>query len=252
VNTLDVATVEEYQGELCGFSESNCVMVPNIWKPIEPSTNYWSGQSTVPLGVSLMKYPQFASVGVNGYPGGDSDYSSLQMKLQKRLTAHFTTLVAFTWAKLMTDDAGSATLAFIGNHNGTIQDAMNLNLEHSVSSQDEKYNLTGNLSYDLPIGKGRAVNLSGLANEALGGWTVGGIVFLSTGNPIPSLASGQYGTYFSQRANLTCDPGKNAPHKVSDLSGSSSPNGRDGSGYDDLQEISAGKRKEPADRYQWL
>jgi hypothetical protein len=215
VNTLDVATVEEYQGELCGFSESNCVMVPNIWKPIEPSTNYWSGQSTVPLGVSLMKYPQFASVGVNGYPGGDSDYSSLQMKLQKRLTAHFTTLVAFTWAKLMTDDAGSATLAFIGNHNGTIQDAMNLNLEHSVSSQDEKYNLTGNLSYDLPIGKGRAVNLSGLANEALGGWTVGGIVFLSTGNPIPSLASGQYGTYFSQRANLTCDPGKNAPHKVS-------------------------------------
>jgi len=39
-----------------------------------------------------------------------SDYSSLQMKLQKRLTSHFTTLVAFTWAKLMTDAAGMASL----------------------------------------------------------------------------------------------------------------------------------------------
>jgi hypothetical protein len=215
LNTLSVETVEKYQGELCAYQESNCVMETNTWEPIEPSTNYWSTQAMVPLYVSMMQYPQFASVGVNGYPGGDSDYSSLQMKLQKRLTSHFTTLVAFTWAKLMTDAAGMASLGFVGNHSGAVQDAMNLNLEHSVSPQDEKYNLTGNVSYDLPIGKGRAVNLSGLANEALGGWTVGGIVFLSTGNPIPALTSGQYGTYFNQRANLTCDPGKNAPRKVS-------------------------------------
>jgi hypothetical protein len=217
LNTLSVQTVEKYQGELCKYPsyETNCVNVPNTWEPIEPQSNYWYGQATIPLYASLGKYPQFTSVAVNGYPGGDSNYHSLQMKLQKRLTAHFTTLVAFTWAKLMTDDAGSATLAFIGNHSGTVQDAMNLNLEHSVSAQDEKYNLTGNVSYDLPIGQGRAVNLSGLANEAFGGWTLGGILFLSTGNPIPALASGQNNTYFNQRANLTCDPGKHAPRKVS-------------------------------------
>jgi hypothetical protein len=214
LNTLSVQTVEKYQGQLCAYPshETNCKMVPNIWQPIEPSTNSWSSQATVPLYVGIMKYPQFSSVGINGYPGGDSDYSSLQTKLQKRLTEHFTMLVAFTWAKLITDDAGS--LGFVGNHSGTVQDAMNLNLEHSVSAQDEKYNLTGNVSYDLPVGQGRAVNLSGLANEALGGWTVGGIVFLSSGNPIPALASGQDYTYFNQRADLTCDPGKKAPHKV--------------------------------------
>jgi len=215
VNTLSVQTVEKYQGQLCLYQESNCVMMQNKWQPIEPASNGWSTQSTIPLYVGIMKYPQFSSVSISGYPGGDSDYSSLQMKLQKRLTSHFTTLVAFTWAKLMTDDAGMASMGFVGNHNGTIQDAMNLNLEHSVSAQDEKYNLTGNVSYDLPIGQGRAVNLHGVVNEAFGGWTVGGILFLSSGNPIPALASGQYGTYFNQRADLTCDPGKGAPHKVS-------------------------------------
>jgi hypothetical protein len=60
------------------------------------------GQQFVPLWYTLEKYPQFGSgnygsgVGVNGYPGGDSEYSSLQTKVQKRLTGHFTTLATFT------------------------------------------------------------------------------------------------------------------------------------------------------------
>ena len=66
----------------------------------------------MPLWVSLQKYPQYGSgnygagngVNVNGYPGGDSDYSSMQLKLQRRLVRHFTALAGFTWAKLITDD----------------------------------------------------------------------------------------------------------------------------------------------------
>jgi hypothetical protein len=152
---------------------------------------------------------------VNGYAGGDSDYSSLQMKVEKRMTRHFTTLAAFTWGKLITDDA-APPLGFVGYHGvGSPQDWKNLNLEHSLSAQDVKYQFNWQLSYDLPVGQGRAVNLSGFANQALGGWTVNTIVYLSTGVPIAS-PNGTEDPYFSQRVNLNCDPGKGAPHSVNE------------------------------------
>ena len=60
---------------------------------------------------------QTNGVMVHGYPAGDSEYSSLQTKVQKRMTQHFTILASFTWAKIMTDD-GNPPLGFVGSHAG--------------------------------------------------------------------------------------------------------------------------------------
>jgi len=219
LNQLDLATIQKYNYSLCvDPSNASCVMVPNEWAPIQPTTNNNAGQSTVPLWVSLQQFPQFGSgsygegngVVVHGYPGGDSEYSSLQTKVQKRLTHHFTTLASFTWAKLITDD-GNPPLGFVGTHLGAAQDARNLNLEHSVSPQDVKYQFTGEASYDLPVGKGRAMNLNGVSNAVLGGWTANLIAYLSTGVPIASPTVGAGIAYFNQRADLACDPSKGAP-----------------------------------------
>jgi len=87
-----------------------------------------------------------------------------------------------------------------------------MNLEHAVSPQDVKYQFTWQTSYDLPMGKGRALNLSGPANAILGGWTANAIVYLSSGVPINSPMVGASLSYFDQRTDLTCDPGKGAPH----------------------------------------
>ena len=65
---------------------------------------------------------QTNGVMVSGYPGGDSEYSSLQTKVQKRMTKHFTTLATFTWGKLMTDD-GYPPLGFMGSHAGRFRTA---------------------------------------------------------------------------------------------------------------------------------
>ncbi len=89
-----------------------------------------------------------------------------------------------------------------------------LQYEHSVSPQDVKYQFTGEASYDLPFGKDRAVPLHGVGDAILGGWTTNGIVYLSTGIPIASPTVGAPIEYFNQRPNLTCDPGKGAPHTV--------------------------------------
>ncbi len=213
LNELDLGTIGQCQSSLLSGT------APNQWAAIQPATNANYGATTVPLWVSLQQFPQFGNgnygsgngVVVHGYPGGDSDYSSLQTKVQKRLTHHFTALASFTWAKLMTDD-GNPPLGFVGSHAGGPQDWKNIKLEHSVSPQDVKYQFTGNLSYDLPIGKGRALNMSGIGNAALGGWTANAIAYLSTGIPIASPGVGAGTSYFNQRSDLTCDPSRGAPH----------------------------------------
>jgi hypothetical protein len=133
--------------------------------------------------------------------------------VQKRLTSHFTTLASFTWAKLMTDD-GNPPLGFVGSHLGAPQDARNLEFEHSVSPQDVKYQFTGAASYDLPVGKGRVLDLNGVGNAILGGWTLNGIFYWSTGIPIASPIVGGGNIYFNQRPDLACDPGAGAPHNI--------------------------------------
>jgi hypothetical protein len=173
----------------------------------------------VPLYVALQEFPQFGNgnygngngVIVNGYPAGDSEYSSLQTKVQKRLTSHFTTLATFTWGKIMTDD-GNPPLGFVGTHNGAAQDWRNLSYEHSISPQDVKYQFSGSVSYDLPVGKGQAVNLEGVSNAFLGGWTVNAIGYLSTGVPINSPLAGVGTIIPNQRTDMTCNPSQ--PHTV--------------------------------------
>ncbi len=177
--------------------------------------------------LAAQPFPQFSTgsisatnqtngVMVHGLPAGDSEYSSLQMKVQKRLTHHFTTLASFTWAKLMTDD-GNPPLGFVGSHAGSIQDWRDMRYEHSVSPQDVKYQFTWQASYDLPVGEGRALNVNGVSNTILGNWTVDGIFYLSSGIPVASPMVGQspnplaQGIYLNQRADMICDPSKGAP-----------------------------------------
>ena len=220
LNQLDLGTIQKYNFSLCvDPSNPACQMVPNQG-PVSLNSNFTG--ATVPLWATLQPFPQFGNGGydgtvgfnggngvvVNGYPGGDSEYSSLQTKVQKRLTGHFTTLATFTWGKLMTDD-GHPPLGFVGTHRTVVQDWRNLRYEHAISPQDVKYTFTGQASYDLPVGKGQAVNLNGVANAALGGWTVSGILYLGTGVPIASPVVGApTGSYFNQRADMICDPSK--------------------------------------------
>jgi hypothetical protein len=224
LNQLDIGTIGKYGASLCvDPTNPACTMVPNRWAAVEPPTNANFGLPAVPLWVALQPFPQFgngtydpgngynAGIQLHGYPGADSEYSSLQAKVQKRLTNHFTTLASFTWGKLITDN-DLPTLGFIGSHSGRAQDWRNLNFEHAVSAQDVKYQFTWQASYDLPVGRGRALGLSGPLDAVVGGWTLNGILFLSTGVPIASPIIGANVSYFDQRADLMCDPGKGAPH----------------------------------------
>lgn len=221
LNVLDLSAIEQNGAALCVTNDPGCSNAPYTG-PVTLNPNF-SGPG-VPLWADLQPFPQFGNGGysvsggtngvvINGYPGGDSEYSSLQTKVQKRLTSHFTTLTTFTWGKIMTDD-GNPPLGFVGSHLGGAQDWRDLRYEHSISPQDVKYQFTGEVSYDVPVGKGMAVNLNGFSNAVLGGWTVNAIAYLSTGVPINSPLSGAPIGYINQRADMTCNPAAGAPHTV--------------------------------------
>jgi hypothetical protein len=216
LNQLDLATIAKFNNSLCISNLPSCSTAPNPYAALPGAFN---GQATVPPWFVLQEYPQFGDgsyglgngVIVSGYPGGDSQYNSLQAKVQKRLTNHFTLLSTFTWGKLMTDD-GNPPLDFVGSHNGSAQDWRDLQDEWSVSPQDLSYSYSGEASYDLPIGKGRALDLKGAPNDLLGGWTINGVLYLSSGVPINAPSSGTSPSYFNQRADMVCNPADGAPH----------------------------------------
>jgi len=51
-----------------------------------------------------------------------------------------------------------------------------------------------------------------VSNAFLGGWTINGILYLSSGVPINAPSSGISPSYFNQRADMVCNPAKGAPH----------------------------------------
>ena len=218
LNTLSLQTIQKYGAALCADpSQDGCVMTTSPITSILPATNPYAGASAVPLWFNVEPYPQFNDggygdgVSINGLPGADSEYSSLQTKVEKRLSHHISVLGSFTWSKLITDDS-QPPLGFVGYHVGAPQDWRNLEFEHSVSAQDVKLQANIQASYDLPIGKGRLLNLEGgAANSLLGGWTLNAIAYLSDGVPIASPV-GTGNPYFNQRVDLNCNPGAHAAH----------------------------------------
>ena len=183
------------------------------------------GVTQVPEWVMLQKYPQFANSfpqlnnpggggGVDdwGATFGDSIYHSMQVKLEKHLSHGVTTLASLTWSKLITDD-DSGSLAFNGNNGAVPQDWADLRLERALSTQDIPFYFSWELSYDLPIGKGRFVPLNGWTDKAFGGWTLSTVTSFSSGQPIAT-PTGTLDPWFNQRPNINGNCGKGAPKTV--------------------------------------
>lgn len=125
--------------------------------------------------------PQFGA-GVRYANIANSNYHSLQVKLEKRFSKGFSFLSAYTWSKLIDDSNIASQL-------GSVQDPRNLAIERGLGNFDVTHRLVSSFGYELPFGRGKqfAASLPALADAVLGGWQLGGIVQFQSGFPFTPL-----------------------------------------------------------------
>jgi hypothetical protein len=156
----------------------------------------------------LRPYPQFVNVTRNLPTLGNSAYHSLQMKFETRSWKGLTSLVSFTWAKNLGDIA-------------PYQNNYNRRIERSPMAFDVPRRLTTTLSWDVPVGRKRAVG--GEMPKALdwvaGGWNIAMFNTFQSGFPL-SFGLAQNTLFLAgagaQRPNVTGDPDAGISGSVTD------------------------------------
>ncbi|MFN7934739.1 MAG: TonB-dependent receptor [Bryobacteraceae bacterium] len=112
---------------------------------------------------------------------GTANYHGLQTSFERRWSSGMAFTAAYTWSKAI--DAGSS--GFFGVEGNSIQNPYNMRPDRSVSSYDVPHNLVLSWVYDLPFGKGKALQSSSRAvNLIIGGWQVNGLADIRSGQPV--------------------------------------------------------------------
>jgi hypothetical protein len=112
----------------------------------------------------------------------NANYNGLSAKLTKRYSSGLTYLFSYTWSKSIDDASG------IRVHNGDTLFPQNSNClacERGLSIFNTASRLVGSVLYDIPVGKGRRVDISSrVLNAAAGGWQLGSIFTYQSGFPL--------------------------------------------------------------------
>jgi hypothetical protein len=158
-------------------------------------------------------FPQYNNgMGIASADYANSDYHSLQIKMQKRFTGGASISAGYTYSKLISStDTLTGWLESSSADNWGVLDPNHLELEKALSSNDVKSRLVVSYVYDIPVGRGKAIlpDASRLANAVVGGWGLEGITTFQSGFPVPmsgfSNLNGDFG--FGQRPALIsgCD-----------------------------------------------
>lgn len=140
----------------------------------------WRGNGATPGAgnVNLRRpFPQYGTISEEN-ARGNSNYHSLQAKLEKRYSVGLTFLSSYTWSKSIDDSSALTTLSQ--------NNPFDLRQERGLSEYDVRHNSVTTFVYELPFGRGKAAgsNLPGWADAIAGGWQLNGIATLRTGFPI--------------------------------------------------------------------
>jgi len=133
--------------------------------------------SRLPAPQSRSPFPQFTSIS-RVEPFANSNYESLEAKVERRFAAGLTFLTAYTWSHFIDDTQTLLDLVGAG-----IQDANNRHAEKGNANYDIRQRFVTSYAYELPLGKGKRWVSSGRAwNALLGGWQTNGILTIQAGH----------------------------------------------------------------------
>jgi len=119
---------------------------------------------------------------------GNGEYNSFTVKIDKRYSNGLSLTTAYTHAVAIDDTSAIR----IQNYDTLFpQNSDCVRCERGPSSFDARNRLVVAPLYELPVGKGKALNINnGFLNAVIGGWQAGGIITAQSGVPQNLTASG--------------------------------------------------------------
>ena len=160
-----------------GYTGSHGTKLSVNWDPNAPLPGPGSVASRRP-------FPQFGGIGGVKYDGS-SDYHAGHVRVERRLRQGFSIIGHYTLAKSI--DLGGAN--FISG-DLVYRDPRNIELDRGLSSFDVRHNMVLSYIWDIPVGRGRRLDVQNpLLNAVAGGWQFNGITTARSGTPFtPTLS----------------------------------------------------------------
>ncbi len=149
---------------LQGFQDAN--------QAVPGTTGTWQSRAPWSPVVGII---QLVTDGMNG------SYNSFSIKGTRRFSQGVSVIASYTFSKSIDDTSG---IRVQGNDQLFPQNSYCISCEKGLSSFDVRHRIITSVLYDLPVGKGKWLNISNpVLNSVIGGWQTGGIVTIQTGVP---------------------------------------------------------------------
>jgi Carboxypeptidase regulatory-like domain len=113
--------------------------------------------------------------------GANGNYNAGSLKVTKRFSEGLSVISSYTYAKSIDNTSGIRVQGFDTLYP---QNSGCLSCERGLSAFNVKHRFVTSVLYDLPVGKGKALNVTNrLADAVVGGWQLGGVWTAQTGLP---------------------------------------------------------------------
>ncbi|HEV1283847.1 MAG TPA: TonB-dependent receptor [Bryobacteraceae bacterium] len=135
------------------------------------------------VGSSISRLP-FADFGVIQLvaDGVNADYNSLSFKVTKRFSQGLSVLTNYTYSRSIDDSSG---IRVQGYDSLFPQNSYCIKCERGPSAFNVPQRWVTSVLYELPVGKGKPLNITnGVLNAIIGGWQTGGTMTVMQGLPV--------------------------------------------------------------------
>lgn len=142
------------------------------------------GNPTISKSQSLLPFPQFTGVTVNGSDTNHSQYNALYAKVQRRLAAGMTVLAIYTWSRNLDQGYGTTANSYSTAPAGP-QNVYDLSSEWGLSTSNTPHRISMAATYQVPVGKGkRFLSSNRVLDILVGGWSANMTSVIQSGYPL--------------------------------------------------------------------
>jgi hypothetical protein len=172
------------------------------------SLPYPSFPTTQPFTQMLKPFPQYSGITDEVDAVSNSNYHSLQLSIVQREAHGLTLMLNYTFSKSL-DNAGTfrSGYAIPANVSADGKAYAQGKADYSLSTFDQRQDVTGTATYALPFGKGHIGGGNAFVSALAGGWQLAGIFTYIGGNPLAIVQATCSGNSVGEQCMPVLTPG---------------------------------------------